>query len=331
MRSPKRKLEHLLKKVISAALVPARKIHPELSRPSPQRPLFDVRPDLGIEEAQAFIRQRILSGEPFLAGRFGSIELEAVRAFYFRKQSFLTRMNAYVEYGETPWWKSTTLDRLSNNTGVFPRSVEMAERFSQEMLDLVEDIDLLGSWVPGEWILRDELKNARICQLSALEPYLSSTPWTSSLAGKRVCVIHPFAKTIEKQYENRQKLFSDESVLPAFDLVTVEAVQSIANNKTAFRDWFEALGWMKSEALRKSFDVAVLGCGAYGLPLAARLKKAGKQAIHLGGATQILFGIRGRRWDQDPRVSKLYNDYWVRPSEAERPGGADRVEDACYW
>lgn len=331
MKSPKRKLEHLLKKVISAALVPVRKVHPELSRTSPQRPLFDVRPDFGIDQTQDFIRQRILSGEPFLAGRFGSIELEAIRSFYFRSQSLIMRMNAYVEYGEAPWWRSRILDQLSNNAGLFPRTIETTEKFCQSTLDVIKDIDLLGSWLPGEWILREELKNSKICHLSALVPFLSSAPWTSSLAGKRVCVVHPFARTIEKQFANRQKLFDDKSILPSFDLVTVKAVQSIANNKTTFKDWFEALGWMESEALRKKFDVAIIGCGAYGLPLAARLKIAGKQAIHLGGGTQILFGIKGRRWDQDPAISKLYNDYWVRPSKAERPDGAEQVEGACYW
>ena len=31
--------------------------------------------------------------------------------------------------------------------------------------------------------------------------------------------------------------------------------------------------------------------------VSARLKKAGKKTIHLGGSTQILFGIKGKRWD----------------------------------
>ena len=43
------------------------------------------------------------------------------------------------------------------------------------------------------------------------------------------------------------------------------------------------------------FDVALLGCGAYGLPFAASIKRMGKKAVHLGVATQILFGIKGKR------------------------------------
>jgi hypothetical protein len=78
-------------------------------------------------------------------------------------------------------------------------------------------------------------------------------------------------------------------------------------------------------------EVVILGCGAYGFPLAARLKTAGKQVIHLGGSTQILFGIKGARWDDHPVISSFYNEAWCRPDPRERPTGAERVEGACYW
>ena len=79
------------------------------------------------------------------------------------------------------------------------------------------------------------------------------------------------------------------------------------------------------------FDIAIVGCGAYGLPLAAKIKEIGKQAIHLAGATQILFGIRGARWDVRPEMQKYFNEYWIRPSDSERPKDAQSVEGACYW
>jgi glycerol-3-phosphate dehydrogenase len=91
---------------------------------------------------------------------------------------------------------------------------------------------------------------------------------------------------------------------------------------------------MYEEAMREPFDVAILGCGAYGFPLAAKIKAAGRQAVHMGGTTQILFGIRGRRWDDDKNHSFLnqyYSDAWVRVGEKDRPKNAKAVEDACYW
>ena len=90
---------------------------------------------------------------------------------------------------------------------------------------------------------------------------------------------------------------------------------------------------MTQEALKIPFDVALIGCGAYGLPLACKLKCAGKQAIHIGGATQILFGIIGRRWEQNSKeVSDLFNEHWVRPSSEETPENKARNEfGGAYW
>lgn len=45
------------------------------------------------------------------------------------------------------------------------------------------------------------------------------------------------------------------------------------------------------------YDIVLLGCGAYGFPLAAYAKRRGKQAIHMGGSLQLLFGIKGKRWE----------------------------------
>jgi hypothetical protein len=143
-------------------------------------------------------------------------------------------------------------------------------------------------------------------------------------------VIHPFVESIKKQYARRDKLFANQDILPAFELETIQAVQSIAGNDCGYTTWFDALEAMKNEIVRKQFDIAILGCGAYGFPLAAFIKEQGKRAVHMGGATQILFGIKGGRWDAST-VSRLYNEYWIRPGASEVPTGIHKVENGCYW
>ena len=78
-------------------------------------------------------------------------------------------------------------------------------------------------------------------------------------------------------------------------------------------------------------DIAIIGCGAYGFPLAAKLKEAGKQAIHLGGVTQIMFGIKGKRWVESPTYRFSFNEAWEYPLESERPDSSQKVEESCYW
>jgi hypothetical protein len=108
-------------------------------------------------------------------------------------------------------------------------------------------------------------------------------------------------------------------------------VQSSARNPTRFASWFDALDWMTERAAALQFDTAIVGCGAYGFPLAARIKAMGRQVIHLGGATQYLFGIRSRRGEQMPEIARFFNAHWVRPSGDEKPPGAELVEGGCYW
>jgi len=162
------------------------------------------------------------------------------------------------------------------------------------------------------------------------QPYLHSNPWTKSLEGKKVLVIHPFASTIESQYKNhRELIFENKDILPEFELITFKAVQSMAGTKTEFDTWFDAYHWMCDQIKDIDFEVAIIGCGAYGLPLAAYVKSLGKKAIHLAGATQILFGIKGNRWDSIPFFQGLYNDSWVRCSPQDVPTSPAKYQ--AYW
>jgi hypothetical protein len=97
------------------------------------------------------------------------------------------------------------------------------------------------------------------------------------------------------------------------------------------RDWFETLGELKNDMGSEPFDIAIIGAGAYSLPLAVHAKEMGRKAIHLGGATQLFFGIRGRRWDDQVEFQRLFNESWCRPAAADTPPGRHSVEDGCYW
>ena len=202
------------------------------------------------------------------------------------------------------------------------------------MLSDIPETDILGSWLPYENDYNAILGNHIKVNLELLNPFFSEIPWSRALAGKKVLVVHPFARTIENQYKKRTTLFSKD-VLPSFELKTVQAVQSIAGEKTKFDNWFEALEWMKAEIDKQDYEICLIGCGAYGFPLAAHVKRMGKKAIHLGGSLQLLFGIKGKRWDGQYNdiynYSQFYNEHWVRPSEMEKPLGAEKVETACYW
>jgi hypothetical protein len=88
---------------------------------------------------------------------------------------------------------------------------------------------------------------------------------------------------------------------------------------------------MKYEIDKLDFDIAIIGCGAYGFPLAAYVKQIGKKAIHLGGAVQYLFGIKSKAFDNNNKLNYLSNEYWVYPNANEVIKNSNLVEGGRYW
>ena len=276
-----------------------------------------------------YIYDRIMQNQPFMACRFGNTELQTIVGCLKNEIVGVT--------GENDEYTKKWFDRLCVGAGFFPNETVCRDHFKQCMLKVCNDVDLIAMWHLNmeDYIIEEYLPQAEITFLFRLEPWLANgRPWSAALKGKKVLIIHPFDKTIRSQYAKREYIFPGTEILPEFDLLTLKAVQTIAGeNDERFETWFDALDYMYKEAIKKDFDVAIIGCGAYGMPLAAMLKRAGKQAIHLGGATQLLFGIKGKRWvDNYPsKIATLFNDAWVYPDESEIPKAAKVVEGGCYW
>lgn len=274
---------------------------------------------LEAEETNKCLSRMIQEGNPCMVCRIGANESFSLRTF---------EMQHKKNYDKA-------LQQLVTCAGFFPENLESVLRFVQVMKDSMQYMDICGSLLCplDDYFLENYAP--RQCKVTILD-YIDSTgrkePWTGYLEGKKVLVVHPFTKTIQQQYKKRELIFPDRNVLPEFELKTFKAVQTSAGQRDErFTTWFEALDYMSEEISRIDFDVALLGCGAYGLPLAARIKRQGKQAVQIGGSLQLLFGIKGRRWDSDMGVTSFYNDAWTYPDAEETPSGASMVEGACYW
>jgi hypothetical protein len=283
------------------------------------------------QEASDYIKSLIESKNPIMVGRFGSVEMNCIVDYLNSKKKYkylkyiTSSINSYS-------FSCNTKVETYKNAGIFPSSNEILSKFSDLMIQESSCLDVLGSWWNGESCLKRQLLNTVVVNLSDIEPYYHDDPWSSSLRGKKVLVVHPFAQSIESQYKKREMLFKNPNILPEFKLHVLKAIQTLsAEEGDSYIDWFDALERMKSNINKIDFDIAIIGCGAYGFPLAAHVKKIGKKAIHMGGATQILFGIKGSRWESIPFFQNMMNEHWVRPSTEETPSKANLVENACYW
>ena len=56
-------------------------------------------------------------------------------------------------------------------------------------------------------------------------------------------------------------------------------------------------------------------------------------AIYVGGLLQLLFGVRGARWDKRKEIVDAMNEHWSRPLSHEVPAGNRLLldGDGAYW
>lgn len=288
-----------------------------------------------------FIYQSLLKnekeGKGMLIAKFGTYELSSLISYIynFKKKPYLSFWDMLnSSNGELDF--DSNLSTLAMNAGMFPETRAEGKIVCEEYRKLLGDIDILASYQCNERLLCRAMPYCRYVDLDAFyAPFMFDNPWTQWLEGKKVLVVHPFVESIRKQYENnRELLFDNPLVLPEFkSLECIKAIQSAAGDTpTEFSSWHEALDYMKLEIAKKDFDVALIGCGAYGMPLAAYVKKLGKVGIQLAGWTQMLFGVYGERWvSQQTKYAKYINENWIRPNREETPSMAKDVENGCYW
>ncbi len=266
-------------------------------------------------EGNLVIKMLIKKGKPFIATKMGTIE-----------QGIVFCRMARCGFDNIRWLASDV-------AGVSPNDDDTLNEFASEYARCLGNINILGLMDnPYEKLVISKYCPGRItCGLRCLEPFYFDIPWSSELLGKKVLVIHPFEESIINQYSRKELIFKDQNVLPDFELLTLKSEQTHGGGVDGSRPFFEGLDLMKSKMDAIDYDIALIGCGAYGLLLADHAKKREKQAVHIGGGLQILFGIKGGRWDKHPEISALYNEYWVRPLDSEKPRNISIVEGGTYW
>jgi hypothetical protein len=160
-----------------------------------------------------YMIKMIKSKTPFMFSRWGTIEGDTV---YEDRSGVVTKPMLYA---------------ICNNAGVFPTDLMSIHKFANVMTTAANCNDILfaGFWEMNiEDLYRQYSPNAILGNSHILSPFFDEKyAWTSALEGKKVLVIHPFAKLMESQYLKREKLFKSPKILPEFELITYKAVQSL--------------------------------------------------------------------------------------------------------
>jgi|LakMenEpi03Aug12_release.lakeMendotaPanAssembly.Ray.scaffolds.fasta_scaffold49454_6 hypothetical protein len=226
------------------------------------------------------------------------------------------------------------------HSGIFPETEETVKYFCDVYLSSIKSLDLAPQWCQCILPFEQELYNIHNpkcynTRLQDLEPYYFDSPWSHHLQDKKILVISPFAKSIEYQYLNFDNIWSGY-LKKNFELEVLKFPFCIGltndGEMAKYSTYKNCLEHFKNEVSKKEFDFCIIGAGAYALPLCSFIKDTMKKScLHLGGATQILFGILGNRWKNNPDILKKVNSFWKPPFPEEIPVNCKLMEEGCYW
>jgi len=281
-----------------------------------------------MEENAKFMCELFKGNKPFLIGRIGSTELE-VLVYYCNTKHIKNNLYEKLErYSgiigiENNDWENAYLDAISNTDVMAESWFEPLKAYEKVMLDNIN-------------------KNRYKVLLRNLEPYYVEPKyrWSQYLAGKRVAIINSFADICETQTYMSKAIWGNnaESILPHnTEWIPIQTYfpNSIAQGNMGWpsniKSWKNAVDYTVQRVLNEGCEVAIIGCGGIGMIIGHELKKHGLQCIVMGGATQILFGIKGKRWENHNVISKFFNDAWVFPPDTCKPNNSALIENGCYW
>jgi hypothetical protein len=147
---------------------------------------------------------------------------------------------------------------------------------------------------------------------------------------KKVLAISSFDGLIKKQFEsgNLKKIYKNYP-----NIITLEAIKFpyCFHNNGPHENYFETLEYVFDQIKNIDFDIAILGCGAYGHMLCHKIHtELKKDAIYVGGSIQTLFGIISSREKEHGKIK--YDENWISEIPDEyRPEKYKLIENGCYW
>lgn len=231
-------------------------------------------------------------------------------------------------------------------TGVFPSTPEFLKVFSGFFLESVKDLDVLGLMDgKNEFQLMKSLDiEAELTHFQSMEPDRSipehaSMCYLPLFRGKKILLISSYAEFIASRaksdiynsvwHTSGKKWFNPSGIeylnIP-YSYITATDTHRI------YRDSIELYQMIRAQISEYEFDIALIGAGALGMPLANYIKSLGKIGISLGGHLQIIFGVAGARWRRDPEWQKYINPSWIDVPSSYQPMGKNNLADqGAYW
>jgi len=299
-----------------------------------KQPQFQGQKPADLQRYHALISKALRRSGPCAIAKLGTTELMGLE--------YLDRRIQLPWPRAASWYRPA--QRLYMCSGVFPLAERMFHAWASAYRQAMKQLDVVGQWQPpGSYLAKYEdaclqaySPQAQRCGGALLSPFCPVASWLGDILAFRWLVITPFVQTAKSQLEKLPQLglypknMKNSLQNLSKNICFIPAPPFAYMKKPLDRDWHETLKRLQSNMEGQRFDLALVGAGAWSLPLVVHAKALGRKGIHLGGITQLLFGIRGGRYE----ASGIYdpdNQAWRRPLPEETPRKNRLMENGAYW
>jgi hypothetical protein len=284
---------------------------------------------MNLEQSNEFLKRLLLSNKPFLLSRLG-IGSETIVTYLLSLGKQIDERNVYV---------------LNNNNGIYCNTFEQIESFGRKYEGCIEHSTVLAEWGnkisgihPCEQYFINKYKMPRVTS-RILEPFYcienGLIPWSHQLLGKKVLIVNPFVDSMQEQLKNNFKIYKEHDIFLEGQTFVFYKSYVTSGFNHIHDNWTETFQLMCDDISKLDFDIALLGCGGYGLPLSDYIHVTlNKTAIYVGGGLQLLFGVMGKRWENNEMWKRIIaeNDTkFIRPSQSEQIKNQNNIEGGCFW
>lgn len=292
-------------------------------------------PLLGRDGFDRLVAEALDSQRGFAAGKLGNSERGWLRYPIVReRERDPRRLTAY---------RLATAHRGALHSGIYPRDAAFLDRFCDQYARAVGELDAIGIFADDlpdalELFAYHQLRGAPMAYFDQ-EPERSSPAdedrcWLRHLRGRRILLLSPFAELLRER-ANRDDYDASWAKIGKrwFEPASVEAIEfpygfdpRTRERHPSALDLFDEI---RGRVAAADFDIALIGAGGLGIPLAGEVKRLGRIGVSLGGHLQVVFGVAGERWLERQDWQRLYmNDSWIAMPGHYAPAGPSGEN---YW
>ena len=236
------------------------------------------------------------------------------------------------------------LGQMRDCTGINISNPDSLSRYVNAYMQAVHNCTIVGTMKgTGQMIYTwcaENIPKKEHFPACCLEPFYFFKPcsynagvrykWPNIMANKRLLIVSSHFHTIKKQISKLDKLFPPYRIFNNNSFVVVKPPMTLGDTS---KEWHEHFETFKNNISKEEFDIALVSCGGYGMPICDFIYcSMNKSCIYMGGALQLLFGIMGKRWEKHAIISGFRNEHWVYPLAEDVPENHQNYcEGGTYW